>query len=258
MKKTALITGASSGIGEQLARIHAKTKGDLVLIARNLEKLTKIKQQLEQQHGVSVLVIQKDLTEKNATNEVYDQIKKEGIIVDYLINNAGFGGIGQFHKRCLDDDVKMIQLNILALTKLTHHFLQDFTKRGSGKILNISSFAGTIPGPFQAVYFATKAYVSSFSNAIYEELKDTTISVTNLMPGATKTPFGEKSGMGKTPIFKNPANAEHVAQKGYEAMIKGKLNVFAGIRFSEKIMLLFLSFIPKKMILKQVGNMQDV
>jgi short-subunit dehydrogenase len=258
MNNTALITGASSGIGKEFAIIHAKNSGDLVLVARREDKLIQLKNEIEHQYNVNVEVISKDLTDVNATTEIYNEVKKKGIEINYLINNAGFGGIGKFHERSLDLDVAMINLNIVALTSLTRLFLPDFVTRNSGKILNVSSTASLMPGPLQAVYFASKAYVTSFSNAIAEELHDTNITVTNLMPGATKSEFGAISGMDKTDMFKDTASANAVALDGYNAMLKGKLDVISGLTTMQKIMISSIPFSPKKMILKMTRKLQEV
>lgn len=258
MSKTALITGASSGIGEELARIHAKAGDNLVIVARSSDKLAALKQELEQAHNIKVTTITKDLGQSNAPKEVYDEVKQAGIEVDYLINNAGFGGLGKFHERDWAQDLAMINLNIIALTALTRFFLPDFVKRNSGKVLNVSSTASLLPGPLQAVYYATKAYVTSFSNAIAEELHDTNVTVTALLPGATETKFGSVSGMDKTVMFKNTASAHSVAIDGYEGMIAGKLNVISGLGFANKIMMAVAPLMPKKMVLKQVRQMQEV
>jgi len=258
MKKTALITGASSGIGRELAKIHAEKGGDLVIVARNENKLNELKKELEDNFKITVFVIQKDLTQSNAPIEVYKQIQNAGLKIDYLINNAGFGGLGKFHERELSQDVSMINLNITALTSLTHLFLQDFVKNNEGKILNVSSTASLAPGPLQAVYFATKAYVTFFSNAIAEELHETNITVTNLMPGATETQFGKVSGMDKTRLFKKTASARSVAENGYNAMLNGKLNIISGMSFFQKIMMAMVPLMPKKMVLKQIRKMQAI
>lgn len=258
MNKTALITGASSGIGKEFATIHAENGGNLVIVARSEGKLKKLKKELESKHKIEVFVIAKDLTAKNATQEVYDEVKSAGIKIDYLINNAGFGGLGKFHERKLSDDLSMINLNIVALTELTHHFLQDFVKRNDGKILNVSSTASLMPGPLQAVYFATKAYVTSFTNALSEELHDTNITVTNLMPGATETEFGKISGMDKTSMFDSTADARTVAQDGYNGMIEGKLDVTSGLSFTQKLMISMVPVTPKKILLNQIRKMQEV
>lgn len=257
MKKTALITGASSGIGKEFAIIHAEKGGDLIIIARSENKLIALKKELEDKYNVNVMVIAKDLTKANAPKEIYEEVQSAGLKVDYLINNAGFGGLGKFHERALADDIAMINLNISALTALTYFFLQDFVKSNEGKILNVSSTASLMPGPLQAVYYATKAYVTFFSNAIAEELSDTKITVTNLMPGATETEFGKVSGMDKTVLFKETASARSVADDGYNGMLDGKLDVISGLTFSQKMMMAMLPLTPKKLLLKQVKQMQE-
>lgn len=258
MKKIALITGASTGIGKEMANIHAKNGGDLIIVARSKDKLEKLKTELEKKHSVKVMVIAKDLGAPEAPKEIYDEVKKAGLLVDYLINNAGFGGLGKFHEREWKDDLAMINLNIVALTALTRFFLPDFVKRNEGKILNVSSTASLMPGPLQAVYYATKAYVTSFSNAIAEELHNTKVTVTALLPGATETEFGAVSGMDKTVMFQNTASARKVAEDGYNGMLAGKLDVISGITFAQKIMMAMIPVTPKKLILKQIRQMQDV
>jgi uncharacterized protein len=151
----------------------------------------------------------------------------------------------------------MINLNILALTTLTRLFLPDFVKRGSGKVLNVSSTASLMPGPLQAVYYATKAYVTFFSNAIAEELCGTNVTVTNLMPGATETEFGQISGMDKTRLFEKTASSRKVAKDGYKGMLKGKMDVISGFPFVLKVMLKMVPFVPKKMLLKTVRKLQE-
>jgi len=257
-KKTALITGASSGIGKELAHIHAEKGGDLVIVARSKDKLEKLKTELEKKHSVKVMLIEKDLSNSEAPKELYKEVKNAGIEIEYLINNAGFGGRGKFHERDWEADSAMINLNIVALTALTRFFLPDFVKRNSGKILNVSSTASFMPGPLQAVYYASKSYVTFFSNAIAEELHDTNITVTALMPGATETEFAKVSGMDKTNLFEKTAGARSVAEDGYRGMIKGKLDVISGLTFTQKMMFGMLPFLPKKMKLKTIRKMQEV
>lgn len=256
--KTALITGASSGIGREFAHIHAQKGGNVVLVARRTKELEELKTELEKEYGVDAHIISKDLSAIGAPREVYDEVKSKGIDVDYLINNAGFGGLGKFHEREIQQDLSMIQLNISALTELTHYFLRDFTAKDSGKILNVSSTASLMPGPLQAVYYATKAYVRSFSNALAEELHATNVTVTNLMPGATATEFGKVSGMDKTSLFKKAASSRKVAEDGYNAMLKGKLDVISGLPLSLRIMIAMVPLSPKKMVLSQTRRMQEV
>lgn len=258
MKKVALITGASSGIGKELANIHAEKGGDLVIVARSKDKLDQLKQELESKHSVNVHVIQKDLSLQESSKEVYDEVKQAGIEVEYLINNAGFGGRGKFHEREWEKDLAMINLNILALTAISRFFLPEFVERNSGRILNVSSTAAFMPGPLQAVYYASKSYVTFLSNALAEELHDTNISVTALMPGATETEFAKVSGMDKTSLFEKTFSARKVAEEGYKGMMRGKLDVVAGITFGQKIMMGTLPFMPKKMKLKTVRKMQEV
>lgn len=257
MQKVALITGASSGIGKEFADIHAKQNGDLIIVARREDKLNKVKADLEQKYSVDIKVICKDLTHPNAAQEIYDAIKGAGIEVEYLINNAGFGGLGKFHERAWEEDLAMIQLNIITLTALSRCFLPDFVKKNSGRILNVSSTASLMPGPLQAVYYATKAYVTSFSNALAEELHDTNVTVTALLPGATETEFGSTSGMDKTDLFKNTASPRSVAQDGYDAMLAGKLDVISGVTMTQRLMLASIALTPKKLLLSQIRKAQE-
>lgn len=256
--KVALITGASTGIGKEFAYIHAERGGDLVIVARRKDKLNKIKKELESKYSVNIMVIEKDLSQLSAPRELYSEVKKAGLRIDYLINNAGFGGRGKFHERDWEDDLAMINLNITALSALTRLFLPDFVARNEGKILNVSSTASLMPGPLQAVYYATKAYVTFFSNALAEELYDTNVTVTNLMPGATETEFAKVSGMDKTTLFNKTFSARGVAEDGYRAMLDGKLDIITGVSGSQKMMMSMVPMMPKKMMLKQVRQMQEV
>jgi short-subunit dehydrogenase len=256
--KTALITGASSGIGREFAHIHAERGGDLVIVARREGKLNALKADLENKHGIKVMVIAKDLTQPGAAAEIYDEVKQAGVEVHYLINNAGFGGRGRFHERAWEKDLAMINLNVVALTALTRFFLPDFVARDEGRILNVSSTASLMPGPLQAVYYATKAFVTSFSNAIAEELHDTNITVTALLPGATETEFARTSGMDETNLFDRTFSARSVAEHGYNAMLAGKLDVIAGVTSTQRLMSAAIPFMPKRMLLRQVRQMQEV
>ncbi|WP_319230904.1 SDR family oxidoreductase [Draconibacterium orientale] len=257
MKNVALITGASTGIGRELAHIHAEKGGDLVIVARSNNKLEALKTELERKHGIKVYVIAKDLGLPESPKEIYSEIKQAGIEIEILINNAGFGGVGVFHELDYEQHMAMINVNVTSLTAMTRLFLPDFVARNSGKILNTSSTASLMPGPLQAVYFATKAYVTSFSNALSEELAHTNVTVTNLMPGATETEFGASSGMDKTAMFKKTASARKVAEAGYNTMQKGKIDVVSGLTTAQKIMTSFIPFMPKKLLLKTVKSMQQ-
>lgn len=248
MKNTALITGASSGIGRDLALIHASKGGDLVLVARREKELLELKNECEKRYNVSVKVITKDLALRNSPKEIYDELKRDGVEVDYLINNAGFGGYGKFHERPWDSDEKMIELNILSLTSLTRLFIPDFVTRGSGKVLNVASTAGMLPGPLQAVYYATKAFVRSFSFAISEELSGTGVTITVLSPGPVETEFAKTADALQAKAFKKPLlSSEQVARLGYDGMLEGKLEVVTQFKFLLKWV---APFIPMRLLLK--------
>ena len=258
MKSTALITGASSGIGKEFAHIHAEKGDDLIIVARSTDKLEALKAELEEKHSIKVSVFASDLSKPEAAKELFEAISEAKLQVDYLINNAGFGGHGKFHERDWAEDLAMIQLNMVTLTELTRLFLPQMVERNSGRILNVSSTASLLPGPLQAVYFATKAYVTSLSNALSEELRETNVTVTALLPGATATEFAKEAGMEKTGLFKKAFPARGVAENGYNAMMAGKLNVISGVTFGQRMMLAGIPFTPKKMLLKQVRKMQEL
>lgn len=258
MKKVALITGASSGIGKELALIHAEKGGDLVLVARRKDKLNQLMTEIQNKYKVQVLVLVKDLSVSGAAQQVYSELKTQNIEVEYLINNAGFGLRGKFHELDWNRMQQMMQLNMISLSELSYLFIPDFVKRNSGRILNTSSTASFMPGPLQAVYFATKAYVTFLSNALSEELSDTNVTVTNLMPGATESEFAATSGMDKTDLFNKTATANSVAKDGYNAMLAGKIDVISGITGSQKLMMKMIPFTPKKVLLRQIKQMQEV
>ena len=249
MNNIALITGASGGIGRDLARIHAEQGGDLVVVARREAALIEVKTELEAAHGVNVMCVAADLTEQNAPQRVFDEVHGAGIEVDVLINNAGFGGHGKFHERPWEKDAAMIQLNVTALCHLTRLFLPGMVERNRGKILHVASMAAFLPGPLQAVYYATKAFVVSFSQAIAEELSDTNVTSTALCPGAVETDFVNAANLEGVEAFDNAASPRDVAQAGYDAMLAGKLVVSN----DWKLTLLkncFIPLIPARTLLK--------
>ncbi len=251
----ALITGASSGIGLELARIHAQKGGSLILVARRQDRLESARAEFSEKYGTDVTIIAEDLTDREAGNRIFEQVKDKNI--DILINNAGFGLVGRFDELDLDRMLAMIDLNVTALTQLSRLFLPAMVARGSGKLVNISSVASLVPGPMQAVYFASKAYVTSLTNALSEELRGTGVSVTNVMPGATKTEFGEISGMDKTSLFDHAASVEEVAQITYQAMEKGKRDTFAGVPIPLRMLFKTVPFVPKGFTLRQVASRQQ-
>lgn len=223
MTETALITGASSGIGAELARIHAANGGDVVLVARSEDALNTLKSELESAHGIKATVIVADLAEPDSAAKVFAATESASIQVDVLVNNAGFGGHGKFYERDLAKDQAMMQVNMATLTNLTHMYLEGMVERNQGKLLHVASTAGFMPGPMQAVYYATKAYVISFSQAIAQELSDTNITSTALCPGAVATGFVKAGNLEGVDMWDKAATPESVAQCGYDAMMKGKL-----------------------------------
>ncbi|OSY86925.1 short-chain dehydrogenase [Tenacibaculum holothuriorum] len=256
MKNLALITGASSGIGEELAHIHAEKGNDLIIVARRQDKLEALKATLEIKYDVNVVIIIKDLSKPNAAKELFNEVVAMNLEVEYLINNAGFGLRGKFHKLPWERQQQMINLNMVSLTELMYLFLPQMVQRNSGKILNTSSTASFMPGPLQAIYFASKVYVTYLSNAIAEELSDTNITITNLMPGATETEFAKTADMERTGLFEKAVSARSVAEDGYNGMLSGKLDVVSGLTFSQKLMMKAIPFTPKKVMLKQIKQMQ--
>ena len=256
-KKTALITGSTGGLGTCFANIHAQTGGDLVLVGRSQKKLDDQAETLKKEYGIQVHTIAVDLSSPDAAQIIYDTCRKNSWEIDYLINNAGFGGQGDFaRERTMDQDMSMIAVNIETPTRLCKLFLPDFIKRGSGKVLNVSSTAATMPGPLQAVYYATKSYVTSWSNSLWRELKGTGVTVTCLMPGAMQTGFANAGGLSDTKLFSNAVKPDNVAKDGYDGMIKGKLNVISGLVGWQKPMISLAPLFPKKMMLDFVYNQQ--
>ncbi|MES2589446.1 MAG: SDR family oxidoreductase [Bacteroidota bacterium] len=255
--KTALITGASNGIGLELAKIHASKGGNLVLVARNKQKLDELKLELEEKHKIQVYVIEKDLSLLNAAKEVYEETKAQNIKIDFLINNAGFGDFGFFYETDWQKESQMINLNITALTEFTKLYLQDMIKNKSGKIMNVASTAAFQPGPTMAVYYATKAYVLSFSEAINNELEDKGITVTALCPGATESGFQDAAAMNESKLVKGKKlpSSKEVAEFGYQAMLNGKTVAIHG--FLNKFLVNLVRFLPRKMVVKATRKVQD-
>lgn len=256
MPNTALITGASAGIGREFARYHASKGGDVIITARRADELEALKAELESAHGITVTAIPLDLGAEGGAQSLYDAAKATGQQIDILINNAGFGGHGKFIDRDLQADLGMIDLNIKALVSLTHMVGRDMAAQGGGKILNVSSTASYMPGPLQATYFATKAYVSSFSQAIANELKDKNLTVTALEPGYVETEFAAAADLEDTNLVKNGATPASVAKFGYEAMLKGQLRAINDpqLRF---MLNWIMPLLPRKMALNMVRKMQE-
>lgn len=254
--KTALVTGATSGIGLEIARLHASRGGDLVLVARRKERLESIKSEFESQFGINVQIIIKDLSNPRAFEDVYQETL---VPINYLVNCAGFGMAGYFHESRWKGNEEMINLNVTSLAGLTHCFLQDMIKRKSGKILNVSSIAGFLPGPLQQTYYATKAFVLSFSLAIANEVADKNITVSILCPGPVKTEFhtvaGYVKGEDKSALPDSFANAEEVALIGYEGMLKGKGIIVPGIQ--NKFIIMLTRLLPRHILARMVRNSME-
>jgi short-subunit dehydrogenase len=227
---TALITGASGGIGEELARILAAHKHDLVLVARSEAKLKALAEDLSRAHGVRAQGLAMDLSDPAAPPRLFETLKAQGIAVDVLVNNAGFGARGAYAEIDYDVEARMIQLNMTALAHLTRLFLPGMIARRSGKVLNLGSTAAFAPGPFMAMYYASKAFVVSFSEALAEEVQGTGVTVTVLCPGPTETGFAVAAGNQDSALFRNGStmDAHTVAQIGYDGMMAGKRVVIAG------------------------------
>jgi short-subunit dehydrogenase len=257
MAYTALITGASGGIGLELARVCASNKINLVLAARSENKLNELATELTTQYGVTVKVIPADLADMNQVQHVYDVCKNENIQIDYLVNNAGFGDFGFFHELDWNKTEKMIDLNITALTKFCRLFIPEMVQRKNGKILNVASTAAFQPGPTMAVYYATKAYVLHFTEALQNELEKTGITVTALCPGATVSGFMETASLQESKLFKGrklPTSTD-VAKFGFDSMMKGKTVAIHGTM--NTLMAMGYRFFPRKWIVKVTRMIQD-
>jgi uncharacterized protein len=255
--KTALVTGASNGIGLELARIHASKGGNLVLVARNKSKLDELKIELENQYEISVYTIGKDLSLTNSAQEVYNETVQQKIQVDYLINNAGFGDFGMFVDTDWNKELQMINLNITTLTQFTKLYLQDMVARKSGKIMNVASTAAFQSGPTMAVYYATKAYVLSFSEAIDNEVKNKGVTVTALCPGATESGFQVAAAMEESALVKGKKlpTSKEVAEYGYKSMLSGKTVAIHGMM--NYILANSVRFMPRAFVVTVTRKMQD-
>lgn len=257
MRETALITGASNGIGLELAKIHASKGGDLVLVARSKEKLETLKRELKSQFDSEIYVISKDLSRPGSALEVYTETLHNNIEIDFLINNAGFGDYGLFHETDWNKELQMISLNITTLTQFTKLYLKEMIRRGKGRIMNLASLAAFQPGPSVAVYSATKSYVLSFSEAINHELRHTGITVTSLCPGPTESGFMEAASMGESKLFsgKKIPSSREVAEYGYKSMMAGKAVAIHSTR--NKILANSSRFAPRSLVVTISRKIQE-
>ena len=255
MKNVALITGASSGLGKEFARIHAGRGGDLVLVARREAELQSLKKELQDKYKIEVMLFPFDLTAADAVEKIVNEIDANAIQIDVLINNAGFGGYGNFHERELHRELEMIKLNVEALTKLTHYMLPQMLKRNAGHILNVASVAGFMPGPLQSVYFATKAFVVSFTQGVASEVSGSGVKVSALCPGPVHTGFEDAAGLGGGNLFKGAAKAHKTALIGYNGMLKGRRIIFNQLIY--RFLINWIApLVPRKILAKTVMNMQ--
>jgi short-subunit dehydrogenase len=246
-RKTALITGASFGIGAEFARIFAREGYNLVLVARTADKLRQVASELEKAHGTRSLILAADLTDPGAPAYVIDQTTRADIQVDVLVNNAGFGQYGFFAQNDLEECLRQIQLNVTTLTHLTRLYLPAMIERESGGVLNVASTAAFQPGPLMAVYFATKSYVLFFSEAIANELHGTGVSVTCLCPGATATEFHKRANATGMRLLKfGTMNAQTVAEDGYRAFVAGRPVVISG--FKNWLLAQSVRFSPRRLV----------
>lgn len=248
MNKAVLITGATSGIGLEFARKFASHAHDLILVARNEQRLKSVTDELKRDFNVEIKCLAKDLSKHLAAQEIFEDTELLGIKVDILINNAGAGLNGKFTINKLEDELGIIQLNIVSLAALCHLYGGAMAKRGAGRILNIASTAAFQPGPLMSNYYASKAYVLSLSEGIRNELSHSGVTVTTLCPGPTKTEFFSRAGMGTTSLANAPhmLTAKQVASIGYRAMLSGKAVVVTGI--VNKIMAFSTRFAPRTLL----------
>lgn len=254
--KTALITGASSGIGLELAHLFAQDGYRLVLVARNRAALRQVGDDLQSRYGITVRIAPKDLAHPASPDELYHELQESGVVLDILVNNAGFGVAGAFLNTKWNDESEMIQVNIAALTHLTKLFLPQIRAR-EGKLLNVSSMAAFQPGPFMAAYYASKAYVLSFSEALAEEMVGTGVTVTCLCPGPVNTNFQKRAYLQGTAMMKSPLAVEvrEVARIGYEGMKQGRRIIIPG--WKNRILAGGVRLAPRNLLTKVVRRLQE-
>ncbi len=254
----ALVTGATSGIGYELAKLFAQDGYNMILVSRTQEDLDRISNEFSSQYNVEAMPIAKDLFEPNAAFELYDEVKSKGITVNVLVNDAGQGVYGLFVDSDIQRQLEIIQLNISSLTVLTHLFLKDMVARNEGMILQVASTVSEVPSPLQSVYGGTKAYVLSLTNALINEVKDTNVTITSLQPGVTDTDFFNKAGAFDTKLTEDKskmADPADVAKDGYNALMKGDDKVVSGLK--NKIQSLMSNVMPDTMLAEQIRKQSE-
>ena len=256
-RSTALITGASSGIGAEIAREFAAHGYDVVLVARGKERLMALAGELEAAHGIAARVLEADLARPQAPDEIYQQVGRQGVTVDVLVNNAGFATYGPFAETDLLTERDMLQVNVVAVTHLTKLFLRDMLARGHGKVLNVASTAAFQPGPLMAVYFAAKAYVLSLSEALANEVQGTGVTVTALCPGPTPTGFQRRARMEDTRLMHSPlvTDVATVARVGYRALMAGKTVAIPG--WTNRALIFAVRLTPRGLVTRIVRQINE-
>jgi hypothetical protein len=250
----ALITGASSGIGLELARVFAADHHDLVLVARRGDALERLAGELKAAHGVAVQVWPEDLADPEAPGRLHARAEAEGVAVDILVNNAGFGTRGAFAEIPLERQLEMIAVNIRALTELTRRFIADMQARGRGRILNVASLAGLQPGPYLSVYAASKAYDLMFTLALAEELAGSSVTVTCLAPGATATEWQAVAGIAGSHLERVPQmSAAAAARAGYDGLVRGDRLVIPGLQ--NKFAALAMRLLPQRLLTRLIARL---
>jgi short-subunit dehydrogenase len=256
--KYALITGATTGIGYELAKLFAQDDYNLVIVARSQDDLESKAQEFKQDYGVEVITIAKDLFKREEAFALCEEVSRRGVQVDVLVNDAGQGIYGLFQDNDIERELDIIELNISSTVIITKHFVKEMIARNSGKILNLASIASETPGPYQVVYHGTKAFVLSFSEGLRSELKDTDITVTALQPGPTDTDFFNKADMNDSKAVQDKdslSDPADVAKDGYEALMAGKDKVVSG--FKNKVQMALGNIIPDSMLAEQTKKQQE-
>ncbi len=254
--KTALITGASSGIGYELAHLFAKDGFQLVLVARNQDRLMRLAGELKEKYNAPAVILPQDLSHPLSPSEIFIELQERSIHIDVLVNNAGFGNHGLFSETNLSDELEMIQVNVTSLVHLTKLFLKDMLKKRDGKILNAASTAAFQPGPFMAIYYATKAFVLSFSEALSEELIGTGVSVTCLCPGPTQSDFQKRAGLQDILLLRGKMmDSKIVAEAGYKGLMRNKTLVIPGLQ--SKLFAFLIRFSPRNWVTRIVKILQE-
>ncbi|HMJ70152.1 MAG TPA: SDR family oxidoreductase [Cyclobacteriaceae bacterium] len=254
--KYALVTGGTSGIGYELAKILAEHRYNLFIVARHEAALQRVSDELSETSGVEVVTIAKDLFDPENAFSIYEEVRGKGIVLDILVNDAGQGLYGEFVGTDIHRELDIINLNISSLVVLTKLFLQDMVTRGSGKILNLSSIASKVPGPWHSVYHGTKAFVQSFTEAVRSEVKDSGVTLTALLPGATATDFFNKADMNSSKVLEEKMDSPaDVAKDGFEALMNGDDMVISG--FKNKLQVAMANLTPDDKAADKMKKQQE-